>query len=67
MKLRIVDWSDDAYKRMKKATGEASSEVLAEIEIESFTGFSYDGGRLDITGYGETIWVWSSQFSVEVE
>lgn len=57
MKLRIIDWSDDAYKRTKKATGKASSEIIVEIEIESFTGFSYDGGRLDISGYGETIWV----------
>lgn len=22
MRLKVIDWSDDAYKRMKKATGE---------------------------------------------
>lgn len=66
MKLRITDWSDDAYKRTKKETGKASSEVVAEVYIESFQGFCYDGGRLDIMGHGETIWVMSHQFSVSV-
>ena len=41
---------------------------LHEIEIEGdFRGFSYDGGRLDITGYYKTIWVFSQQFSVTVK
>lgn len=64
MKLQIIDWSDDAYKRTKKATGKASSETIAEVEIECFQGFSYDGGRLDIVGHLETIWVTGSQWSV---
>lgn len=67
MKITIRDWSDDAYARTKKATGIASSEIVAEFEIESFQGFSYDGGRLDITGHNETIWVMGNSWSLYVD
>lgn len=67
MKIQVIDWGDDAYKRTKKATGEATSEVVAEIEIAEFTGFSFDGGRLDITGHPETIWIESHQWAVRIE
>lgn len=67
MKITVTDWGDDAYKRTKKATGEASSEVIAEVEIERFSGFSFDGGRLDIQGHPETIWIMSHQWSLNVE
>lgn len=69
----MCNWSDEAYKRTKKATGKAGSETIAEIEIDSFEGFSYElfpdgnyGGRLDIVGHGETIWMLSQQWGVEV-
>ena len=65
MKLQVVDWGDDAYKRTKKKTGTASSEVIAEIEIDKFTGICFDGGRLDIANH-PTIWVESHQWSIEV-
>ncbi len=60
VKVRVVDWSDDAYKEY------GGEHVIAEITIEKFTGYSYDGGRLDIDGHKETIWV-SNQYSVYVE
>lgn len=67
LKVQVVDWSDEAYARTKKATGTASSEVIAEVEVERFGGISFDGGRLDIAGHPETIWVMSHQWSINIE
>lgn len=67
MKIKVTDWSDDAYKRTKKATGKAESEVIAEVEVERFAGFSFDGGRLEISGHPETIWITSHQWSLYVD
>lgn len=67
MKIQVTDWGDDAYKRTKKATGKASSEVIAEVEVKEFTGFCFDGGRLEISGYPETIWVHSHQWSLNID
>lgn len=66
MKVQVVDWGDDAYKRTKKATGVASSEVIAEVTIDKFVGFTFDGGRLDIIGHPETIWVHSHQWTLNL-
>ena len=65
MKLEVVDWSDDAYNESKRRTGIASSLVIARVEIPEFKGFSFDGGRLEIDGVPETIWV-TNQWSVHV-
>lgn len=65
MKIEVVDWSDDAYRETKKKTGVASSRVIAKVEIPEFKGFCFDGGRLDIVGVPDTIWV-TNQCSVNV-
>ncbi len=65
IKIEVVDWSDDAYKTSKKKNGVASSIVVERFEIPKFDGFSFDGGRLDIVGHPDTIWV-SNQWSVNV-
>ena len=60
--LQVIDWGDEAYSTHGK------SRVVAEVEIVGpFTGFSYDGGRLDIDGHPETIYLWTSQFSVRTK
>lgn len=64
--LKVVDWGDDAYKRTKEATGEATSEVLATVQIPEFKGLSFDGGRLEIVGHPDTIWVSSHQWSIDI-
>jgi len=66
-KVQVVDWGDNAFKRTKKATGTASSEVIAEVEVARFTGLSFDGGRLDIAGYPDTIWISSNQWSINID
>lgn len=66
IKVQVVDWSDDAYRRVKKSTGTISSEVVAEVEVSQFSGFCFDGGRLDIAGHPETIWITSHQWSLNI-
>jgi hypothetical protein len=58
----VVDWSDDAYKN------HGGEYVVATVKLpQGLTGFSYDGGRLDLNGHPETIWVTSHQFSVRLK
>lgn len=57
--LQVVDWGDGAYAQHGK------EHVVAEVKLAGpLTGFSYDGGRLDIDGHPETIYLWTNQFSV---
>lgn len=58
-KFDVVDWGDDAYSRHGK------ERIVATVDLPAgLTGFSYDGGRLDLNGHPDTIWVTSHQFSV---
>lgn len=73
IKVKIVDWGDDPILEESEYPVVAYDEDLKEvrfpsitIEVEKYTGHSYDGGRLDISGYPDTIWV-SHQHSVYVE
>jgi hypothetical protein len=59
MKYDVVDWGDGAYRTYGK------EKVIATIDLpHGLRGFSYDGGRLDLAGYPQTIYVASHQFSV---
>jgi hypothetical protein len=60
--VEIVDWGDDAYRK------HGCEHVVATVELpQGFAGFCYDGGRLDLNGHPETIWVLSHQFSIRVK
>lgn len=56
----IVDWGDDAYRE------HGCSQVLAEFTTKQIPSISYDGGRVDIDGYPDTIWVMGHQWSVNI-
>lgn len=59
MKYDVVDWGDDAYRT------HGNSRVIETVDLPNgLKGFSYDGGRLDLDGHPETIYVESHQFSV---
>jgi hypothetical protein len=59
-KYNIVDWDDDAYKE------HGGPHTVATVDLpDGLTGFCYDGGRLDLDGHPDTIWV-SHQFSVRL-
>lgn len=60
-KVTVVDWGDNAYAQY------GSSKVVHEFTTDMIPSICHDGGRLDITGWPETIWVSSHQFSVEIE
>jgi hypothetical protein len=55
----VVEWGDDAYRKLGR------EKIVDKFELmKPLDGFSYDGGRLDITGVDRTIWVSGSSFSV---
>lgn len=55
----VVEWGDDAYRELGR------EKIVDKFELtKPLDGFSYDGGRLDITGVDHTIWVSGSSFSV---
>jgi hypothetical protein len=59
--VKVVDWGDEAYKKY----GEA--HTIITFITDKVPSYGYDGGRLDINGWPDTIWVFSHQFSVEVK
>jgi hypothetical protein len=61
MQVSVIDWGDEAFKEHGEPV------AIAEIEVEQFTGFHFDGGRLDIIGHSETIWIQSHQWSLYVK
>lgn len=59
-KVEVVDWSDEDYRQF------GSEKIVLTFYTDLPPGFSYDGGRLDIDGWPDTIWTMSHQFSVRV-
>ena len=64
-KVIVVDWSDEGYKRQKRA-GKTGPYIIAEIVLPEFKGFCFDGGRLELIGIDETIWIMSHQWKIDV-
>lgn len=71
--VRIVDWGDNPLLEDSEHAVEAYDKDLNSvrfpaitIQVEKYTGHSYDGGRLDIAGYPNTIWV-SHSHSIYLE
>jgi hypothetical protein len=62
-KVKVIDWSDVAYEKCGEKHVE---EVIIDSEKPP-AWFSYDGGRVDIQGHPDTIWVMGHQFSIEIE
>lgn len=57
---KVVDWSDDAYRQYGKA------HVVARFALDKpLSNVSYDGGRVDIDGVPDTIWVSGNSFSIK--
>ena len=55
----VVEWGDDAYRKLGR------EKIVDKFELmKPLAGFSYDGGRMVITGVDRTIWVSGSSFSV---
>ena len=55
----VVEWGIVAYRKLGR------EKIVDKFELtKPLDGFSYDGGRLDITGVDHTIWVSGSSFSV---
>jgi predicted GNAT superfamily acetyltransferase len=57
-KYKVVDWGDDAYRE------HGGEVVLARFEHDGALSFSFDGGRLDVSGHSATIWIYSHQWSI---
>lgn len=55
----VVEWGDEAYRKLGR------EKIVDKFELmKPLDGFSYDGGRMDITGVDRTILVSGSSFSV---
>ena len=55
----VVNWDDATFREYGKP------HVIARFALDKpMEGFSYDGGRLDIEGVPDTIWVSGQSFSV---
>lgn len=59
-KVEVVDWGDDAYRKF------GCEQIIETFYTDASPGFCYDGGRLEIDGFPDTIWVYGSQWSVRV-
>lgn len=59
-KVEVVDWGDSAYRE------HGCEKIVETFYTEIAPGFCYDGGRLEIDGWPDTIYLSSHQFSVRV-
>lgn len=71
VRVKVIDWGDDPLIErpdLVEGTDDTDWKVSfpsVTIYVERYVGHSYDGGRLDIDGYPDTIWV-SHQHSIYV-
>jgi hypothetical protein len=60
-KYNVIDWGDDAYRKNNK------EEIICTIELSKpLDNICFDGGRLEIEGWEETIYIKSSQFAIHI-
>ena len=60
-KYKVIDWGDDAYR---ESGGE---RVIARFEWDGPLTVCHDGGRLDVDGHPDTIYVTGHQWSIRVD